>query len=413
MWSNIWSKFSGLYRALEEEQCQVLADPGYLESIKPGYRRRMAARLAAMPPLERARLLAFCVKYRGRPLWIKLMQIVMVSSLCALLAYGLFPQLGLITLLVVANVIGAGLVVFMLLVYFSHSMMFGKPVHLVIFMMMCASVGGIAGAAGGAAEKGFTFLQAMEQKWAVIIAATFAAGLLIAIPVTLMGAIRNRQYKKFNATLELEAERHRAAHELSESRLRLLHAQIEPHFLFNTLGAVQQLAEKGAPDAARLTASLIAFLRASLAEMRSEHVTLGADFALLEAYLQVMKARLGARLDYTLDLPQDLFQVTIPSMMLLTLVENAIKHGIEPSLQGGRIEVAAVAGAARLQLTVRDSGPGLGSAHGSPPGSGHGLANVRARLNLLYGDAATLTVDDGEECGVVAVLALPLNRETT
>lgn len=409
----MWNRFGRLYRALEEEQCKVLADPRALESITPGLRRTMAARLAGMPPLERARLLAFCVKYRGERLWLTLTQIVTVSSLCALLAYALFPQLSLVTLLLVSNLIGAGLVVFMLIVYFSHSMMFGKPVHLVMFMMICASVGGISGALGGAAEQGFTLMQAMEQKWVVIIAATLAAGLLIALPVTLMGAIRNREYKRFNTDLELKAERHRAAHELSESRLRLLHAQIEPHFLFNTLGAVQQLAEKGAPDAARLTASLIAFLRASLAEMRSEHVTLGADFALLEAYLQVMKARLGARLDYTLDLPQDLFQVTIPSMMLLTLVENAIKHGIEPSLQGGRIDVTSAADATRLQLTVRDSGPGLGSAQGSPPGSGHGLANVRARLNLLYGDGAALTVVDGDECGVVAVLTLPLNRETT
>ncbi len=404
----MWSRIAGLYKAIEDEQCKVLADPASLNEIPAGYRRAMAARLAVMEPLDRARLLAFSVKYRGKVLWTRIAQIIFVSTLCALLAYLLFPQVGLVKLLVISNVSVMSLVILVSGIYFSHSMMFGRPVHHVLFFMTCISVGMVVGATTGGWEKGFTFQQSMAQKWVLIVAATCAAGLLIAIPVTLMSAIRNRQYKEHNAKLERDAERHSAARELSESRLRLLHAQIEPHFLFNTLGAVQQLAEKDAPEAALLTASLITFLRASLAEMRSESVTLEADFAMVNAYLQVMKARLGARLEYTLDLPEGLSQFTIPSMMLLTLVENAIKHGIEPSLRGGSIDVAAVADGARVQLTVRDTGPGLGSA----PGGGDGLANVRARLKLLYGDAGSLTIENGSEAGVVAAIMLPLNKDT-
>jgi signal transduction histidine kinase len=402
----MWRKIGALYRAIEDEQCKVLEDPGTLADIAPGFRHKMAARFARLGPLERARLLAFSLKYRGRKLWMRMAQITLVSTLVGLLSSLVFPQVGVGELLVLSNMLGLGLAAWSLAIYLGHGM-FGKPIHLIMFLTSSVFVGAVAGTVGIGLEKGFTFLQSIEKNWLVIVAISCATGLIISIPVTLMGAIRNRQYKQYNAQLELDAERDRAARELSESRLRLLHAQIEPHFLFNTLGAVQQLAEKGAPDAARLTASLITFLRASLAEMRSESVTLEADFAMIDAYLQVMKARQGARLDYTLALPEGLSQFTIPSMMLLTLVENAIKHGIEPSLRGGTIDVAAGTDGARVHITVRDTGPGLGSA----PGSGDGLANVRARLKLLHGDAASLTIENGAEEGVVAALMLPLNMD--
>ena len=275
---------------------------------------------------------------------------MLVCPLGALVAYALIPELGLVRLLIEANASGIILVCTVVSTYFMPKGV--KPLRFVLLCVAGLGAGMIMGAAGGGWERGLTFIQSMERQWVRIIAGCCVAGLIITIPVALTSVLRTRKYKLENAKLELDAERHHAARELSESRLRLLHAQIEPHFLFNTLGAVQQLAEKSAPEAASLTASLITFLRASLAEMRSEHVTLRADFALLEAYLQVMKARLGTRLDYSLDLPDSLFGITIPSMMLLTLVENAIKHGIEPSLQGGSISVAAVADETGLRMTV-------------------------------------------------------------
>ncbi|UUZ51777.1 histidine kinase [Massilia sp. B-10] len=120
--------------------------------------------------------------------------------------------------------------------------------------------------------------------------------------MAVVGGLRNKEYEAITARLALDAERERAARELSEARLRMLHAQIEPHFLFNTLGAVQQLAEKESPRAAELTANLIAFLRGSLGEMRSERVSLAVDFGMIDAYLKVMAVRQGERLRFTLDL---------------------------------------------------------------------------------------------------------------
>lgn len=214
---------------------------------------------------------------------------------------------------------------------------------------------------------------------------------------------RNKEMEELRSRLTAEADAERLARQLSEAQLRLLQAQIEPHFLFNTLGAVQQLAEDGAPRAANLTASLIQFLRSSLAQLRNGVVTLGQDFTLVEAYLRIMQARLGSRLRYALELPPDLASQTIPSMMLLTLVENAIKHGIEPALRGGSITVSASMAGGQLCLQVRDTGVGL------PPilEGGVGLANIRERLQLGFGERAGLTLLAQEE-GALAELRLPL-----
>ena len=185
--------------------------------------------------------------------------------------------------------------------------------------------------------------------------------------------------------------------------MRLLRAQIEPHFLFNTLGAVQQLAEQGAPRAAELTANLIAFLRASLGEMRSDSVSLAEEFGLIDAYLRVMQVRLGQRLRFTLALKPGLEQLALPSMMLLTLVENAIKHGIEPSLRGGEVRVSAALAGDMVHLAVHDTGVGLGAA----PVDGTGLTNARRRLELAHHGAASLTLRDADP-GTVAEIRLPM-----
>jgi sensor histidine kinase YesM len=236
------------------------------------------------------------------------------------------------------------------------------------------------------------------------------------VPLAIVTSWRNRQYEALTRQLQQDAERDRLARELSESQLRLLRAQIEPHFLFNTLGAVQQLAEQGAPGAARaaaLTADLIAFLRASLAEMRSEQVALQSEFEMVAAYLRVMQARMGSRLRYALDLPAEFAQTTIPSMILLTLAENAIKHGIEPSLRGGEITMSAQQVDGMLRLRVQDTGMGLPE-HGTvqAPEGGLGLENVRSRLRLSD-PSASLSLRDGEEGGVIADILLPIKTASS
>jgi len=191
--------------------------------------------------------------------------------------------------------------------------------------------------------------------------------------------------------------------------LKLLQLQIEPHFLFNTLGSAQQLAEKAAPDAARLISDLIRFLRATTPTLRDDATTIRQDALMVRAYLRIMQTRLGGRLNWTVTIPESLEDVVIPPGMLITLVENAIKHGIEPQPEGGRIDVTATqeshADGARVVLSVADTGIGLSG----PPGvNGIGLANIRERLALQHGDRAALETDANHPRGFVARLVLPL-----
>jgi signal transduction histidine kinase len=238
------------------------------------------------------------------------------------------------------------------------------------------------------------------------ITAGLVFSFLYALLVALISQLRNREYAALTAHFEAEARQSDLSRQLAESRLKLLQLQIEPHFLFNTLGSAQQLAEKGAPQAARLIADLIRFLRAATPSLRDETTTLGQDAMLAEAYLSIMRTRLTRRLDHAIDVPPSLADVALPPGMLITLVENAIKHGIEPSPAGGRIDISARIEGATLVVRVADTGAGIDG--GGTPGQGIGLANIRERLKLLYGGAASLELAGNSPRGFVASIVLPV-----
>ncbi|MFZ6801411.1 sensor histidine kinase [Undibacterium sp. Di24W] len=201
-----------------------------------------------------------------------------------------------------------------------------------------------------------------------------------------------------------DAERERANQLEITSTLQLLKAQIEPHFLFNTLGLVQHLAEPTAPQAAALTADLIQFLRATLESLRADTISLQDDCKTCEAYLKIMQKRLPRRLSYEIDCPPELQRFRLPSALLLTLVENAIKHGIEPAIDGGHIRIAANRVNEHVIITVSDTGVGFGE----QIGHGLGLDHIRNRLSLTYPDKAKLELEENETRGVIARLVLPV-----
>jgi sensor histidine kinase YesM len=195
------------------------------------------------------------------------------------------------------------------------------------------------------------------------------------------------------AEAERERERSRVAElqrQASDAQLRSLQAQIEPHFLFNTLANVVSLID-AAPDKARLMLErLIDLLRASLAASRNDRTTLGQEAALVAAYLDILSIRMGERLDYTIDVPDHLAGARIPPLSLQPLVENAIKHGLEPKVDGGRVRLVARDAAGALQLDVEDDGLGFSPSSAS----GVGLANLRERLASLYGERARLVIEE-------------------
>jgi signal transduction histidine kinase len=194
----------------------------------------------------------------------------------------------------------------------------------------------------------------------------------------------------------------------AESQLKLLQAQVEPHFLFNTLANLHALIPADPKRAQAMLDHLNGYLRAALAAARRERSTLGDEFALLGDYLEILAIRMGERLRYRLELPAALAGAQLPPMLLQPLVENAVKHGLEPRVGGGEITVSAGERGARLVLEVRDSGLGLGAAATS--GTGAGIAQVRERLAALYGAGASLEVSDNPAGGVTAALSLPLAR---
>jgi hypothetical protein len=193
--------------------------------------------------------------------------------------------------------------------------------------------------------------------------------------------------------------------QLAEAQLKMMQAQVEPHFLFNTLASVDFLIETDPPRASRMQKNLIAYLRSALPQMREGSTTLGKEIGLCRAYLEILKVRMDDRLQTAVNVPQGLASAQFPPMILQSLVENAIKHGLEPKGDGGSLTISADVANGNLRVTVADTGLGFGA--GSRPGTGVGLANVRERLAALYGGRARLTVDANTPSGTIATIEVP------
>jgi hypothetical protein len=188
-----------------------------------------------------------------------------------------------------------------------------------------------------------------------------------------------------------------------EARLKLLQAQVEPHFLFNTLSTVLGLMDNDPARSREMLESLTRYLRASLARTREDATTLGEELEMVNAYLAILGIRMGARLRYAVDVPPQLSAVPFPPMLLQPLVENAIRHGVEPEVEGGEVRVHGASRDGRLRLTVEDTGRGFQGERAA----GTGLQNVRERLRFLYGENGQLLLEENEPSGVRVVLEVP------
>ena len=201
------------------------------------------------------------------------------------------------------------------------------------------------------------------------------------------------------ANTEVESLRRQVA----EAQLKTLQAQVEPHFLFNTLAAVEHLTETDPPRATIMLQHLISFLRGALPDMRGHDTTLGREADLCKDYLAIMQIRMEDRLTVTLDIPESLRCLTFPPMMLQSLVENSIKHGLEPKPEGGTLVMSARLQENRLRVTVADTG--LGIADSAPQGIG--LSNIRDRLKRLYGATAALVLAPNAPAGAHITIEIP------
>jgi LytS/YehU family sensor histidine kinase len=205
---------------------------------------------------------------------------------------------------------------------------------------------------------------------------------------------------------ESEVQRIQLDRQMTEAQLQSLRAQIEPHFLFNTLANIQRLYQTEPARGRQMLANFVAYVRAALPQLRDNETTLEQEAALARAYLNVLQVRMAERLRVRFDIPDELAALRFPPLALATLTENAIKHGLNPQPEGGAIEISARIAAGRLEVCVVDTGVGLQQ----NSGTGGGLANLRARLAALYGDAAHLGLDANVPRGIRATIAMPVRR---
>ncbi|ODV10466.1 MAG: histidine kinase [Rubrivivax sp. SCN 70-15] len=226
------------------------------------------------------------------------------------------------------------------------------------------------------------------------------------VKATYKGRIQ-AEVKAAQATETAEAESLRR--QVVEARMAAMQAQVEPHFLFNTLASIDHLIETDPPRASQMQKNLIALLRASMPTLREASDggvrELGRELAVIRPYLEILKVRMEERLTTQIDVPDGLLSAEFPPMMIQTLVENAIKHGLEPKPEGGSLTLRAEVVHGKLVVTVADTGLGFGRA--ATAGTGVGLANVRERLQLLYGNKASLTVAENEPCGTKVTVTVP------
>src|SRR5258706_8741603 len=295
--------------------------------------------------------------------------------------------------------------------WFGYRRFDGSGCRVAVIGPLLALLGAFVGACIAALIKGVNPFDWLYDSALLrhIVTGALVFGVMYTFIVALIANLRNREYRALAANLEAENRQSDLSRQLAESKLKLLQLQIEPHFLFNTLGSAQQLAEKNAPEAARLISDLIRFLRTTMPTLHDEATTVKQDVDMISAYLRIMQTRLGSRLSWSTAIPGELEDTRVPPGMLITLVENAVKHGIEPLPSGGRIEVVAKrevrAGGARIVLSVVDTGAGLAHAPGV---GGIGLANIRDRLALQYDERAALETEANTPQGFIARLVLPL-----
>jgi sensor histidine kinase YesM len=230
---------------------------------------------------------------------------------------------------------------------------------------------------------------------------------LPAIFLALIADVHRRALQADSAAHAAELARAQLQQGESEQQLAVLQAQIEPHFLFNMLATVRRLYRTCPEAGAEAIDSLMRYLRSAFPQLRSRHARLAEEIALVRAYLDLFRLRMGEQLHFSISVDPDLEDTEFPPMLLITLVENAIKHGLAP-LGGGHIEVRACRRDDILEVSVLDDGAGFGAMPSS--GTGVGLANVRRQLAARYQAGAALSLERRQPRGARATLVIPLRR---
>jgi len=272
----------------------------------------------------------------------------------------------------------------------------------IIRLALASTIGALIGLVLVVLVKGYSLDYIRTHHWFLW---DYFAAAINGLLISLIFFVKFRETRAAAALHKAEAERHLLSKQAIEAELKLMQAQVEPHFLFNTLASVQYLTETNPKEASALLGHLIDYLRAALPQLRASSTTLGKEVELVEAYLNILKMRIGGRMSFVIDIPPPLKAHPFPPNLLISLVENAIKHGIEPAAAGGSITISARRDGESVVVSVADTGRGLSAT--TTRGQGVGLSNIRERLAALYGARGRFTLESLAPHGARATLALP------
>jgi len=356
-----------------------------------------------MGAIERDQMRRFLRRWSGRRGWLQFGIVMLWNTLVAVAIASWTGKLSFLEAMSIVNLFVFSLAGVVFGAWFGFRRFARKFLRTLVLMMAFAIGGAFLGAGSSGWLHGEGLADFMRHNWMPVLTAGAITGFALAALSALIAHLRNREYVSLAERLRLESKQEQLSRQVAETRLHLLQAQIEPHFLFNTLASAQQLAAGKAPEAAQLLAHLTKFLRAAMPRLRDDEATLGQELEMIRAYLAIMQTRLGERLAYRIDADPSLVGLPFPSAMLMTLVENAIKHGIEPMKAGGEIRIAVARDGERLTAVVADTGAGLSGIGGT----GVGLDNIRERLRVRYAGAATLSLAANEPRGFIARLEMP------
>jgi signal transduction histidine kinase len=332
----------------------------------------------------------------------------------------LFPKPSPLSWFFVVVILGSALEMSFLFAYFGTGRHAGAqtPLRRALWGGAGAIVGVVSTLAGIqlGAGKPLADVFTRREMWAVVIIA-ISAMIVVSFVYIQITKLRARQHHLRLLKAQVDTAHERLAKRNMEAELKLMQAQVEPHFLYNTLANLRYLTESRSPMALEMIDHIIDYLRLSLPGFRAEVAPLRDETALARAYLAIMEIRMGGKLRATIEIPDELLDVPLPPLLVLTLVENAVKHGIARAPDGGEIVVSARANHDQIELCVADTGVGLagmGSTRVEQANrTGVGLANVRDRLAATYGNEAVLTLTANAPRGAIARILLPRTKAAT
>ena len=378
-----------------------------LPSLSQRWSSWLAESATQMGAIERDQMRRFLRMWSGKRGWLQFGMVIVWNTLVAVAIANWTGKLSFLEAMSIVNLFVFSLAGVVFGAWFGFRRYARKFVRTLFLMMLFAIGGAFLGAGSSGWLHGEGLVQFLRANWVPVLAAGAITGFALAALSALIAHLRNREYVSLAERLRLESKQEQLSRQMAETRLHLLQAQIEPHFLFNTLASAQQLASAKAPEAAQLLGHLTRFLRAAMPRLRDGEATLGQEIDMINAYLAIMQARLGERLRYSVAAEPALNALQFPAAMLMTLVENAIKHGIEPLKEGGEVDVSVTRDgdgrAGRLIAVVADTGMGLSDI----VGAGVGLDNIRERLSVRFGNAGSLRLSANEPRGFIARLEIP------